>query len=121
MLIASAKPPGDLEGSRWPFLARRVMQTHAPGSSHGEIVDPDAYAMTFWYDAALVILLDEPYAIDFVRHRAEAGRARALEPLADSRARSLGACRDPPPPAEAALETCTCTWHVHAVTTRAAP
>ncbi len=71
MLIASAKPPGDLEGSRWPFLARRVMQTHSPNSSHGEIVDPDAYAMTFWYDASLVILLDEPYAIDFVRHRAK--------------------------------------------------
>ena len=69
-LISSANPPGELDSSRWPFLARRVMQTHAPGSSHGEIVDPDAYAMTFWYDASLVILLDEPYAIDFVRHRA---------------------------------------------------
>ena len=68
-LLASATPPTDLESSRWPFLARRVMGTHAPGSSHGEIVDPDAYAMTFWYDAALIILLDEPYAIDFVRHR----------------------------------------------------
>ena len=68
-LIASARPPDDLEATRWPFLARRALTTHAPGSSHGEILDPDAYAMSFWYDAALVILLTEPYAVDFVRHR----------------------------------------------------
>jgi hypothetical protein len=68
-LIASAKPPGDAEGSRWPFLARRALATHSPGSSHGEVVDPDAYAMSFWYDATLVILMTEPYGVDFVRHR----------------------------------------------------
>jgi hypothetical protein len=68
-LVASARAPDDLEGSRWPFLARRALATHAPGSSHGEVVDPDAYAMSFWYDAALVVLVAEPYAIDFVRHR----------------------------------------------------
>jgi hypothetical protein len=68
-LIASARSPDDLEASRWPFLARRALATHAPGSSHGEVIDPDAYAMSFWYDAALVVLLVEPYAIDFVRHR----------------------------------------------------
>jgi hypothetical protein len=68
-LIASAREPDELEASRWPFLARRALATHAPGSSHGEVVDPDAYAMSFWYDAALVLLLTEPYAIDFVRHR----------------------------------------------------
>jgi hypothetical protein len=68
-LIASARPPDDLEATRWPFLARRALSTHAPGSSHGEVVDPDAYAMSFWYDAALVVLLADPYAVDFVRHR----------------------------------------------------
>ncbi len=68
-LIASARAPDELESSRWPFLARRALATHAPGSSHGEVIDPDAYAMSFWYDAALVVLLVEPYAIDFVRHR----------------------------------------------------
>ncbi len=68
-LVASARTPDELEGTRWPFLARRALATHAPGSSHGEVVDPDAYAMSFWYDAALVVLLTEPYAIDFVRHR----------------------------------------------------
>ena len=68
-LITSARPPQDMEGTRWPFLARRALSSNAPGSSHGEIVDPDAYAMSFWYDATLVVLLDEPYALDFVRHR----------------------------------------------------
>ena len=68
-LIAFAREPDELEASRWPFLARRALATHAPGSSHGEVVDPDAYAMSFWYDAALVVLLAEPYGVDFVRHR----------------------------------------------------
>jgi len=68
-LIASARTPDDAETSRWTFLARRALATHAPHSSHGEVVDPDAYAMSFWYDASLVVLLAEPYAIDFVRHR----------------------------------------------------
>ena len=68
-LVASARAPDELEATRWPFLARRVLSTHAPNSSHGEIIDPDAYAMSFWYDASLVVLLTDPYAIDFVRHR----------------------------------------------------
>lgn len=68
-LVASARTADDVEASRWQFLARRALSTHAPGSSHGEIVDPDAFAMSFWYDAALVVLLAEPYAVDFVRHR----------------------------------------------------
>jgi hypothetical protein len=68
-LVAAARPPDELEAARWPFLARRTLATHAPGSSHGEVVDPDAYAMSFWYDAALVVLLVEPYGVDFVRHR----------------------------------------------------
>lgn len=68
-LIAAARTPDELEATRWPFLARRALSTHAPGSSHGEVVDPDAYAMSFWYDASLVVLLAEPYAVDFVRYR----------------------------------------------------
>ncbi len=68
-LVAAARVPDELETARWPFLVRRALATHAPGSSHGEVVDPDAYAMSFWYDASLVVLLAEPYATDFVRHR----------------------------------------------------
>jgi hypothetical protein len=68
-LVAAARDPDELESTRWPFLARRALATHAPGSSHGEVVDPDAYAMSFWYDAILVVLFVEPYGVDFVRHR----------------------------------------------------
>lgn len=68
-LVASATEPDDSETSRWQFLARRTANTHAPGSSYGEVVDPDAYAMSFWYDCTLIVFLAEPYGIDFVRHR----------------------------------------------------
>lgn len=69
VLVAAARVPDEAESSRWEFLARRALNTHAPGSSYGEIVDPDAYAVSFWYDCALIVLLSEPYSIDFVRHR----------------------------------------------------
>jgi hypothetical protein len=68
-LVAAARAPDEQESSRWQFLSRRALATKEPGSSHGEVVDPDAYAMSFWYDASLVVLLAEPYATDFVRHR----------------------------------------------------
>ncbi|MDQ3365791.1 MAG: hypothetical protein M3680_10230 [Myxococcota bacterium] len=98
-LVGSAREPDEVEASRWPFLARRALSTHAPGSSHGEVVDPDAYAMSFWYDAALVILLAEPYALDFVRHRArQVGRELAnLLPLLEPDPSSPAAIRRRPP------------------------
>lgn len=68
-LIAAARAPDGGQAARWPLLARRVIAVHSPHSSHGEIVDPDAFAMSFWYEAVLVVLLAEPYAVDFVRHR----------------------------------------------------
>jgi hypothetical protein len=98
-LIAAARKPGDVEATRWPFLARRVLATHAPHSSHGEVIDPDAYAMSFWYDAALVILLVEPYAVDFVRHRARqvARELASLLPLLEPDPGSPAAIRRRPP------------------------
>jgi len=98
-LIAAARKPGDLEATRWPFLARRVLATHAPHSSHGEVIDPDAYAMSFWYDAALVILLIEPYAVDFVRHRARqvARELTNLLPLLEPDPETPAAIRRRPP------------------------
>jgi hypothetical protein len=98
-LVAAARKPGDVEATRWPFLARRVLATHAPHSSHGEVVDPDAYAMSFWYDAALVILLIEPYAVDFVRHRARqvARELANLLPLLEPDPEAPAAIRRPPP------------------------
>jgi hypothetical protein len=98
-LIAAAREPDELEATRWPFLARRALATHAPHSSHGEVIDPDAYAMSFWYDAALVILLTEPYALDFVRHRARqvARELSNLLPLLDPDPETPAAIRRPPP------------------------
>ncbi len=71
-VLAFAQEPDALAATRWPFLSRRALAAHAPNSSHGEIIDPDAYAMSFWYGAVLIVLLDEPYAVDFVRHRTRA-------------------------------------------------
>jgi hypothetical protein len=98
-LIACARPADDVEESRWPFLARRALSTHAPGSSHGEVIDPDAYAMSFWYDAALVVLLAEPYALDFVRHRCRqvARELANLLPLLEPDPDSPAAIRRRPP------------------------
>jgi hypothetical protein len=98
-LIAAARKPGDVEATRWPFLARRVLATHAPHSSHGEVIDPDAYAMSFWYDAALVVLLVEPYAVDFVRHRARqvARELSSLLPMLEPDPESPAAIRRRPP------------------------
>jgi hypothetical protein len=98
-LIAAARAPDELEGSRWPFLARRALATHAPGSSHGEVIDPDAYAMSFWYDASLVVLLAEPYGVDFVRHRcrAVARELANLIPLLEPDPAAPAAMRRRPP------------------------
>ena len=98
-LVAAARPPDEIEATRWPFLARRALATHAPRSSHGEVIDPDAYAMSFWYDAALVILLAEPYALDFIRHRARqvARELANLLPLLDPDPATPAAIRRRPP------------------------
>ena len=98
-LVGSAKKPDDVEAARWPFLARRALATHAPGSSHGEVVDVDAYAMSFWYDAALVVLLTEPYSIDFVRHRCRhvARELANLLPLLEPDPEAPAAMRRRPP------------------------
>jgi len=98
-LIASARVADEVEETRWPFLARRALATHAPGSSHGEVIDPDAYAMSFWYDAALVVLLAEPYAVDFVRHRCKhvARELSILLPLLDPDPEAPAAIRRRPP------------------------
>ena len=98
-LVGSAHKPDELDASRWPFLARRALATHAPGSSHGEVVDIDAYAMSFWYDAALVVLLTEPYAIDFVRHRCRqvARELANLLPLLEPDPEAPAAIRRRPP------------------------
>lgn len=49
-LIVAARPADEFEAMRWPLLARRIMSIHSPHSSHGELVEPDAFAMSFWYE-----------------------------------------------------------------------
>jgi hypothetical protein len=54
--------------------------------------------MSFWYDATLVVLLAEPYARDFVRHRAR-GVAREIAnllPLLEPDPEIPAAIRRPP-------------------------
>src|SRR4051812_18625196 len=98
-LIAAARAPDELEATRWPFLARRALASHAPHSSHGEVVDPDAYAMSFWYNAALIVLLAEPYALDFVRYRSRhvARELVHLLPLLEPDPDNPAAIGRPPP------------------------
>jgi hypothetical protein len=101
-LVGAASEPDEVEASRWQFLARRVLATHAPGSSHGEVIDPDAYAMSFWYDASLVVLLSEPYGVDFVRHRCRqvARELANLLPLLEPDPNAPAAMRRRPPTSE---------------------
>jgi hypothetical protein len=68
-LVASASPVDEAWTSRLSFLARRAAAAGSSRSSHGEVVDPDAFALSFYYDAALVVAIDAPYAVDFLRHR----------------------------------------------------
>jgi hypothetical protein len=55
--------------------------------------------MSFWYDAALVILLVEPYAVDFVRHRARqvARELANLLPMLEPDPETPAAIRRRPP------------------------
>lgn len=71
-MIAWAATPEALDEARWPLIERRAEASAHPGeSSHGEIADPDVYAVTFWYGAALIVYFAGPYGVDFVRHRAK--------------------------------------------------
>lgn len=99
VLVASARDPDELATTRWPFLARRALATHAPHSSHGEVIDPDAYAMSFWYDAALIVFLSDPYGVDFVRHRCRqvARELSNLLPLLEPDPAAPAAARRRPP------------------------
>jgi hypothetical protein len=69
--VASARPVQALEQSRIELLVRRATaNARAAGTTHAELADPDAFVVTFWHRAALIIYFSGPYATDFVRHRA---------------------------------------------------
>jgi hypothetical protein len=70
-MVAWARTPEALDEARWPLLERRAHAAAPAGeSSHGEIADSDAYGVTFWYGAALLVYFAGPYGLDFIRHRA---------------------------------------------------
>jgi len=99
-LLAFARTPDEAEASRWQFLARRTSNAHTPGARvRARVVDPDAYAMSFWYDCALIVLLSEPYGIDFVRHRCRqvARELVHLLPMLDPDPEAPAAIRRRPP------------------------
>lgn len=85
-MIAWAQPPEALDEARWPLLERRAEAAAPHGeSSHGELADPDVYAITFWYGAALIVYFAGPYGVDFIRHRARlvARELAVLLPMLD--------------------------------------
>jgi hypothetical protein len=80
-VVASASDPTPLELSRAELLVKRCQAAaRAAGHGHGDLADDDAFVLTFWIGAALVLYFAEPYPLDFVRHRARAV-ARELSEL----------------------------------------
>ncbi len=99
-VVAAARPPTELERERADLLVRRTQAAaRAGGHTHGELADPDAYVLTFWLEAALVVYFAGPYATDFVRHRARAVArelAVLLPDLEPDPAAPAAALRPPP-------------------------
>jgi len=99
-LVASAHPPSELHGSRAELLVRRAQAAaRTAGHTHGDLADPDAYVVTFWLSAALVVYFSGPYSIDFIRHRARAVArelAELLPELDPDPAAPAAALRPPP-------------------------
>jgi len=70
-VVGAARPPTELEVSRAELLIRRTeAAARAQRLGHTDLADPDAFVLTFWHRAALIVYFADAYAIDFVRHRA---------------------------------------------------
>jgi hypothetical protein len=72
-VVAAATEPGELQRERVPFTVKRLEAEAGRGqgkTSHAEIDGDDYYAVSFWYEAALIIFFSAPFSLDFVRHRA---------------------------------------------------
>lgn len=96
-VVASAESVDEILASRASFLARRAWATPAEKSSHGEVIDPDAYAMAFYYDAALLVMIEAPYSVDFLRYRCRmvARELAQLLPMLDPEPETPAMLRDP--------------------------
>ncbi len=96
-VVASAEAVDEILASRASFLARRAWASPAENSSHGEVVDPDAYAVAFYYDAALIVCIEAPYSVDFLRYRCRmvARELALLLPMLDPDPETPAMVRDP--------------------------
>lgn len=96
VIVAQSGPADELSRERIPFIVRRVeVEADRRQTSHAEFATGDTFALSFWFDACLVLFFSAPYPVDFVRHRARLV-ARELVPL-------LSRLDDPPPsPAQVA-------------------
>lgn len=99
-IVSAAHAPSELHRSRAELLIRRAQAAaRAAGHTHGDLADPDAYVLTFWLSAALVVYFSGPYSIDFIRHRARAVSrelAELLPELEPDPAAPAAALRPPP-------------------------
>jgi hypothetical protein len=97
-VIAAAKPPTEMQRARLPFTLKRVEAEagrRRGESSHAEVIGDDFYAVSFWYDACLLVFFTGEYSLDFARHRARlvTRELAGLLPMLDD---------DPPDPASIA-------------------
>lgn len=69
-VVVARRDPDPLERSRLELILRRLDATaRHKGSSHADLADADAFSLSFWHHAALVLYFGGPYPVDFVRHR----------------------------------------------------
>ncbi len=70
-VVASAGEMTEYQRAQVPFTHRRldVEASRKRDSSHAELSSDDYFAVSFWYDACLIVFFSAPYAVDFVRHR----------------------------------------------------
>jgi hypothetical protein len=71
-VAAVAGDASEARRERLSFLRKRIDAEagRRRGTSHAEVTGEDVFAMSFWFDAYLVVFFDHPYSIDFVRFRA---------------------------------------------------
>ncbi|MEZ4402080.1 MAG: hypothetical protein R3B06_18785 [Kofleriaceae bacterium] len=82
--VVAAPPPDASERARLPLLVKRLeAAARRANSSHGELTDPDVYAIGFWHRAALILFFVGDYPVDFVRHRARLVTRELAELLPD--------------------------------------
>lgn len=69
-VLVASRDPDPLERARLELIGRRLEATaRQRRTSHADLADADAFSLSFWHRAALVLYFAGPYPVDFVRHR----------------------------------------------------